>query len=423
MKKWLILLIAICLVGAVFSGCAGSENGAEETAEVYRGDLMVSVSVSGNLEMPHKTDLSFGTTGMVAEVLVDEGDSVVKGQTLARLDARSLGLSVETAEARCETAQARYEMAQVEYEIAENRLMRTIYPHYTNTYATDLPGTWLALSESQDDLQEAQRLLEQGKAEEAQALLELVESSLTKAQEKLHSRRWHLPLSVKEIELQTDQAKTALGVAKLDLVMAKLELDRAKIELDKAIITATFDGIAAEVMINEGQQLSTMSYANPAICLIDPSEIEMSGMIDEIDISRVQLGQEADIILDALPGREVKGRVTFISQAGTVQAGVVSYKTTVTLENPDEELRDGMSATAEIIIDRRSNVLLIPNRAIQGSWENPWVEVLIDEETEQRQVTLGLSDGINTEVLSGLGKGEQVVLPPVSQIPFMPFGG
>lgn len=408
MKKWLSLIIAVCLVGVVFTGCASSESNAQETAEVIRGDLTISVSVSGNLEMPHKTDLSFGTTGMVAEVLVDEGDKVVKGQLLAKLEASSLELSVEMAQDRCEAAQ-------VEYEMAENKLVQTIYPHYTSIYATDLPGAWLALEEAENNLKEAQELLEQGKTEEAQALLELVESSITKAQKKSQSRTWAVPLSVKLAELQVDGAKAALDIA-------KLELAKARVELSKATITASFDGIVADTYINEGQQLSSMTYANPAICLIDPSEIKMNGVIDEIDISKVKLGQEADIILDALPDKEVRGRVTFISQAGTIQTGVVSYKTIITLENPDEELRDGMSATAEIILDRHENVLLIPNRAIQGSWDSPWVEVLADEQVEQRRVELGLSDGVKTEVLSGLAEGESVIFPK-SQLPFRMFGG
>jgi len=408
MKKWLIPIIAICLVSAVFTGCASSESNAQETAEVIRGDLTISVSVSGNLEMPHKTDLSFGTTGMVAVVLVDEGDRVVKGQLLAELEASSLELSVEMAQYRCEAAQ-------VEYEMAENKLVQTIYPHYTSIYATDLPGAWLALEEAENNLKEAQELLEQGKTEEAQALLELVESSITKAQKKSQSRTWAVPLSVKLAELQVDGAKAALDIA-------KLELAKARVELGKAIITASFDGIVADIYINEGQQLSSMTYANPAICLLDPSEIKMNGVIDEIDISKVKLGQEADIILDALPDKEVRGRVTFISQAGTIQTGVVSYKTIITLENPDEELRDGMSATAEIILDRHENVLLIPNRAIQGSWDSPWVEVLANEQVEQRRVELGLSDGVKTEVLSGLEEGESVIFPK-SQLPFRMFGG
>jgi len=137
----------------------------------------------------------------------------------------------------------------------------------------------------------------------------------------------------------------------------------------------------------------------------------MHGFIDEIDITMVQLGQEVNIILDALPKEEVKGEVTFISPTGTILAGVVSYDTTISLENPVAELRDGMSATAEIIIERHDDVLIIPNRAIRGTLENPKVLVLVDEQEEEREITLGLTDGINTEVLSGLEEGEKVILP------------
>ncbi len=395
MKKWLSLIVAICLLSVVFAGCAKSQTTAQDTVEVTRGDLVIGISISGNLEMPHKTNLSFGTAGMVKEIACDEGDKISKDQVLAKLDVPSLEASVA--------------MRQAEYDMAELRLMQTIYPHFTNTYGTDLPATWLALGDAQDKVEEAQELLKQGKIEEAQILLEQVKESLDKAERKSQSRRLDLPLSVKLAELQVDQAEAVL--------------DMAKAELAKATIIAPFDGIVTDVVINEGQQLSAMTYANPAICLVDTSEIKMSGSIDEIDISEVGLGQEADITLDALPDKEVKGKVTFISQAGTVQTGVVSYKTTITLETPNKELRDGMSATADIVLDRRENVLLIPNRVIQGSLDNPSVEVVVGEQTEKRQVTLGLSDGMNTEVLSGLEEGEEVVLPHVSQFPFMPFGG
>ena len=422
MKKGLLVVVAVCLTASIFTGCSGSESEVGETAEIIRGDLTISVSVSGNLEMPRKTDLSFGTTGTVKEITCDEGDEVTKGQVLARLDARSLELNVEMAENRYKTAQGRYEMAQVDFKVAENKLMQTIYPMYTGGYISDLPGTWLALEEAEADLEEAQRLVELGEADDAQAQLELLEARIAKAKEKLHSTRWALPLSVKLIELQRDQAKTALDISKIDLATAGLELTNAKLGLDKATIFASFNGIVAEVAIDEGEQVSAMTYANPAISLVDPSQIEMSGVIDEIDIGSVKLGQEAEITLDALPDKEVSGRVTFISQVGTVQAGVVSYKTTITLENPDEELRDGMSATAEIIGERRENVLLVPNRAIQGSWDEPWVEVVVGEEIERREVVLGLTDGIDSEVLSGLKEGEMVVLP-AAQLPFTFFGG
>jgi HlyD family secretion protein len=169
--------------------------------------------------------------------------------------------------------------------------------------------------------------------------------------------------------------------------------------------------VVADITITEGKEISTATLATPAISLVDTSDIEMRGFIDEIDIAMVKVDQDVNIILDALPDEEIKGSVAFLSLVGTTLAGVVSYDTTITLENPIAELRDGMSATAEIIIERRDDVLLIPNRAIRGNTENPMVVVLVDGQQEERDIILGLTDGINTEVLSGLEEGEEVVIP------------
>jgi len=355
-----------------------------ETAAVSRGDIVLTVEVNGNLEMPRKADLSFGVSGTVKEVLVDEGDRVTKGQTLARLDARSLELNVAAAEAQ--------------YEIAQINLMKTIYPHYTKTWGVDLPGVWLALEEAEKSLKDAQALLDQGKTAEAQVLLGSVQENLDKAKGKSLFAAWQLPWSVRMLELQVD--------------VARANLDAAKVNLEKAVIVAPFDGVITRVNISEGKEVTSMTLANPAISMVDPGEILMRGFIDELDISKVKVGQQANIVLDALPDKDVKGRVSFISPVGSVQAGVVVYDTTITLENPDDELRDGMSAIAEIVIQRKDNVLLIPNKAIRGTARNPTVVVLTQGQTEERQISLGLSDGVNTEVVSGLKEGEIILLPP-----------
>ncbi len=389
MKKKLALIITICLVsigivlGIVLARRASPEATPSDIAVVTRGDIVKTVLVDGNLEMPHKTGLAFGATGTVTEVLVDKGDSVVEGQILARLDARSLEFSVA--------------IAQAQYETTQINLMKTIYPHYTKIWGTDMPGVWLALDEAQDNLQQAQELLNEGKVDEAYVTLGLIQGNIDKAEEKSQSRPLSLPWSVKLLELQVD--------------IARANLDAAKLNLERAVIVAPFDGVVADITITEGKDLSTATFATPAISLVDTREIELRGSFDEIDIAMVQPGQEANILLDALPDEEVKGEVAFISLVGTTQAGVVFYDTTITLENPIEELRDGMTATAEVIIERRDDVLFIPNRAIRGTWENPTVLVLVDEQVEEREITLGLTDGINTEVLSGLEEGETVELP------------
>ena len=351
MKKRRITITTICVVvigivlGIVLTRGAGPE-AVPTTFNVTRGDIVKSIIVDGSLQMPDKAYLSFGATGTVAEVLVDEGNNVTKDQVLARLDAPSLESSVEMAELRVEIAEEQVKAARAQYEIAEINL-------------DDPPPT----------------------------------------------------MSEDVLELQVDAAKASWETAKLNLEIAELSLESAELNLEKAVIVAPFDGVVADISITEGKEISTATLATPAISLVDTSEIEMPGFIDEIDIAMVQPGQEANILLDALPDEEVKGEVAFISPVGTIRAGVVSYGTTITLENPVAELRDGMSATAEIIIERRDDVLFVPNRAIRGTLENPTVLVLVDEQEEEREITLGLTDGINTEVLSGLEEEEKVILP------------
>jgi macrolide-specific efflux system membrane fusion protein len=351
MKKRAAIILVVCLVvigivlGVVFSRGASPQS-TPTTVNVTRGDIVKTVLVDGNLEMPNKAYLSFGTTGTVTEVLVSEGDNVTKDEVLARLDAQSLNSSVEVAELQVKIAQDQVEAAQAQYEIAQINLDKGV------------------LGQSEDVL-----------------------------------------------EQQVNIAEANWETAKMNLKIAKLNLESAKLNLDKAMIVAPFDGVVADVSITEGEQISTTALATPAISLVDTSEIEMQGYIDELDVAMVKLGQAANITLDALPDEQVTGSVTFISPISTVRAGIVSYATTITLENLSAELKDGMSATAEVVVERRDNVLLVPNTVIQGTLENPMVVVLVDGQQEQRPITLGLSDGFNTEVLSGLEEGEEVVVP------------
>jgi RND family efflux transporter MFP subunit len=345
MKKKIALIITICVVvigivlGIVLTRGTGSED-TLTTVNVTRGDIVKTVLADGSLEMPNKAYLSFGATGTVEEVLVDEGNNVTEGQVLARLDAPSLESSVEMAELQVEVAEEQVKVARAQYEIAQ-----------------DLPGA------------------------------------------------------------DEDAAKASWEIAKLNLKIAKLSLESAELNLEKAVIVAPFDGVVAGITITEGKEISTATLATPAISLVDTSEIEMRGFIDEIDVAMVKVGQAANITLDALPDEEVKGSVVFISPVGTILAGVVSYETTITLENPVAGFKDGMSATAEVIIERRDDVLSIPNRYIRGTVENPMVVVLVDGQQEQKEITLGLSNGINTEVLSGLQEGEKVILPTSEERP------
>ncbi|MBE0431157.1 MAG: efflux RND transporter periplasmic adaptor subunit [Dehalococcoidia bacterium] len=370
MRKRLPLIITLCLVAVgivlavVFIGRA-PETPDVQTAVVNRGDLVITAPVRGNLAMPDKAHLSFGITGTVKEVLVARGDSVEEGQILARLDAPSLELNVEMAELQVEMARTQLRMARAQYDKA-------------------------------------------GESWQAPDGFEFLEDVID--------------LLVGLMGPDQDSARASLDMARLNLELAELGLEAAELNLEMAVIKAPIDGVVADITIREGQTLSAAMLAAPAISVIDTGRIEMRGLIDELDITLVEVGQEVDIRLDAMRDREVKGKLAFVSPIGTVMFGVVSYDAVITLEGTHEDLRDGMSATADVIIERRHNVLLVPNRAIRGTREEPIVEVYVDEQIEQRRVTLGLSDGIDVEVLSGLEEGEEVVLPARGTSPVGFFG-
>jgi RND family efflux transporter MFP subunit len=357
MKRKRILIITACVVvigiviGVVLTRGAGPE-GTLTTVNVTRGDVVKTVIVDGNLEMPNKAYLSFGITGTVTEVLVEEGANVTKDQVLARLDAPSLESSVHMAELQVDIAKEQVKSARAQYDIALINLDE----------GGSLPG------ESEEVL-----------------------------------------------ELRVDMAKASWETAKTNLEIAELNLESAELNLEKAEIVAPFDGLVADMAITQGKEITTAVLASPAVTVVDAGEIEVSGFIDEIDVAVVEIGQAAIITFDALSGEEVSGKVAFVSPVSTVRAGVISYAATISLEDNLAGLRDGMSATAEVIIERHDDVLLIPNRAIRGTLENPKVVVLVGEQQEEREITLGLTDGINTEVLSGLEEGEEVVLPAAQE--------
>lgn len=351
------VVLAVCIsivLTVVLVGGGDSQDAVPETAVIARGALVLTAPVRGNLEMTDRAHLSFGVTGTVSEILVARGDSVEEGQVLALLDAPSLELNVEMAEVQVETARAQLRAARAQYEKALD--------------GWEVPEGWEFLEE----------------------MLEFLAGSLGR---------------------EEATARANLDMAELNLELAKLSLEAADLNLKMAVIEAPFDGVVADITIAEGQQISAATMAAPAVSLLGADRMEMRGFIDELDISTVEAGQNVTITLDALPDEELHGKVAFVSPMGTVMFGVVSYETVITIEDSHEGVRDGMSASADIIIERREDVLLVSNRAIRGTREAPLVHVYVDGQVEEREVTLGLSDGINTEVLSGLEEGEEAVLP------------
>ncbi len=217
-----------------------------------------------------------------------------------------------------------------------------------------------------------------------------------------------------ELIFRSGVSLKALRAYNLNIQLAEDSLKNAKQELMNTEILAPFDGTVVDIGVKENDQLSAFDYSSKtAVHLVDTSAVEMDGVIDEVDIYKVKVGQETIITVDALPDAEIRGKVTFISPFGTQTAGVVEFPVKISLEPAEVELKGGLTATADIIVEKHENVLLVPNRSVKGSSGSYYVEVVIDEEkvtTEKRPVTLGAQSEQFSEVTSGLSEGEKIIV-------------
>jgi len=384
---------------SLVAGCSGGDNGLP-TSEVRRDTLRATISVSGNLNAPDDQFVAFSMPGTIDEVLVEKGDEVGEGDVLATLDTTDLERNVAL-------ARTSLEQAKTQHEIAEQQLRDTVFPHYYYSYVVDVPGVWMALDGATASVEEAQRLIKAGKAGEADRMLDDVLEDVERAQQSAEARGWELPFAVKVMELQREAAATAIEAAELNLQAA---MDA----LEDAVVKTPIRGVVTAVQVKEGDTLTSMNFSNPAFHIIDPTNLEMTGLIDEMDIASVSMGQKAIVTLDALPGVEVEGTVTYISEAAMIEAGVVMYETTVTLMNPGADVKDGMSATADIVMEEKDNVLVVPISAVMRGETGEDIVYVVNSDgaATERAVTTGMRSGRMVEILTGLSEGDTIALEP-----------
>ena len=365
MKIWqivTILLLSLTLTGSIACNpFAGDEEAALQLAEVVRGDLIVSVSGSGNIDISNEAELAFGVGGRITQIYVEEDDEVNKGDVLAQLDTGALELALIEAQ----SALAQVELAQAEAEAAQAQAKAT-------------------LDEAEYDLY------------------------ILKKRHVSYEQQRIAKLQIRADELQLESIELQLEAIELQLETAEQAITEAQKQLDWATITAPFDATIASVDVDEGD---TVLAAEIIVHLVDLTSMELKVDVDEIDTPDVKPGQRAIIEVDALTALQLEGRVISISLLPGEEAGVIVFEVKIAFDAPSGlELRVGMSATADIVTNERSSVLLVPSRAIKhDSQGNPVVEVMVNEQIEERPVVIGISDGFDTEIVDGLNEGEVVV--------------
>ncbi|QLF70432.1 efflux RND transporter periplasmic adaptor subunit [Peteryoungia desertarenae] len=310
--KWIRFFLGVCLVAA--AGATYLYLG-QDTTHVYRseaakrGDLTVSVTATGSVEPTVRVDVSSEQSGTVREVLVDFNSRVGKGDIVARLDNARFEADLKGAEAALLTARANVTKADADMLAAKARFER-------------LQG--------------------------------LVTNRVSSEQE-LDSARF---------TYQAAQASKA--AAEASVLSAQATLEQAKLNLSKTVIVSPIDGVILSRNVDPGATVAA-SLEAPTLFTIagDLREMELQVSIDEADVGQVQVGQKAEFTVDAFPDQQFPAKITAIRYVSETVNDVVTYKGILAVRNDDLLLRQGMTATADIIVQSITDAILIPNAALR----------------------------------------------------------
>ena len=367
MNKKKIILISIAAVLAVGAGCwlfgesKANHKVVYETATVTKGEISESITATGTIEPVTEVTVGTQVSGIIDKIYVDYNSTVTKGQLIAEMDRVTLQSELASQRAAYNGAKAEYEYQKKNYErnkgLHEKQLISDVdYEHIVYNY------------------------------EKAKSSFESSQASLAKAER----------------------------------------------NLSYATITSPIDGVVTSRSVEEGQTVAS-GFSTPTLFTIaaDLTQMQVVTDVDEADIAGIEEGQRATFTVDAYPNDTFEGVVTQIrlgqadsSSSTTSSTTVVTYEVVISAHNPDLKLKPRLTANVTIYTLDRKNVLSVPARALRFTPEKPLIgdkDIVKDCESEYKlwtregntftahPVEIGISNGINTEIISGVNEGTVVI--------------
>jgi HlyD family secretion protein len=387
-KKLIIgLLVVVVLGGIVFASLRAQGHDKGETiyaAAVERRELAQIVKATGELQPRIQVNISAHVVGKIDKLYVQEGDRIGKGKPFLHLEEQAF---------------------------------------------LALRDQWAA------QLRSSQTAVQQAKVSLADAQVKLARA------QKLKAEGIFTQTDLETAQLAETSAKLALDSANENVGQSNANLIKAQDDLTKTTIYSPIDGRVIALNAKEGEVVITGTMNNPGSVIgiiADMADINAEVDVDETEIVNIRIGQEAVVRVDALPGKEYKGKVIEVGSSGynrTNQPDVTFFKVKVLLDHPDDNLRARMSVRAEIHTATHPNTLTVPIQAVvereagddakgakdgkaegQAAKTRKVVFVITGGKTggkvHQRTVETGLSDETHVELTAGVKAGEQVATGP-----------
>jgi RND family efflux transporter MFP subunit len=430
-KKWFWLVILVVGFGGWKYYQSMNTPPAYQTATVERGTVVQTVSASATLLADAEIRLNFEMGGRVRDIATSVGKQVSDGDVIARLDVATLTAEISRAQAALDQAEAAAGLSDEALREARDgtKNAKDYLSSVEDAQDQAVEAADAAYSNAQDYESQAQSYYDQvasdhgsSGAEAKSAKLTLIAATNARkaADQARESARRNRDVAVQQADntYQTNKQKVKTLESKSQtlstdsaVLAARAAYDIALRNLDKAQIKAPISGTITKVNYKKGEVIGTATGDFGALLSLDTV---LEAKVPESDITKIALGQEATLSLDAFPSSEtLRAQVIEIEPASTVIQDVVYYKVKLKLLTPDKRLKPGMTGDVDIHIANKDNVLFLPSRAIKKDGKNPYVEVSVGPSAtlERRPVTLGLEgDESRVEIVSGVPEGQVVVI-------------
>lgn len=230
--------------------------------------------------------------------------------------------------------------------------------------------------------------------------LRTAEYALAKAEDTLSNLK-------RDLRNTPQSKKERITIAKNDITQKELALAKVRKNIEKYELRAPFDGVLRKIDFKVGDNL--IIDEEKFVYIENPDLLKITILLDQIDTVKVAKGQKARIVFDALPDKTFVGQIGEIDQTPIEQSGVVSYEASLTMNKESERIFSGMTSAVEIIITEKTDVITVPNLAITSRKGKTFVQKIVDGKAEEVEVQTGMTDGKNTEIVSGLEDGDEIV--------------
>ncbi|MDD0823592.1 efflux RND transporter periplasmic adaptor subunit [Mannheimia sp. AT1] len=361
----LTIIIAISVGGYIYYNQKNTTTQIHYITEpVTRAAIDKSVLATGSVRANKRTEVGAQVSGKIQKLYVELGQTVKQGDLIADIDSSNQSNSLSTAEAQLSSYQAQLKSAQVALEVAQSNYNR-------------LNRLYKANSTSLNELESAKNTLASAKA------------------------------SVDNIKAQIKSAEISVNDARTNLTYTQ--------------IVSPMDGVIVSVPVSVGQTVNSNQVSPTIVQVADLSKMLIKLEISEGDIAQVKVGQNVSFSTLAEPERTYNAIIdsvdpalttltdnSYTEKSGNTEA--VYYYANVSIDNTDNSLRIGMTTQAQITIDKRENVLVVPTTVIKKRGKENYVLVLENGKSVEKPIQLGLADSINTEVLSGLNEGDNIIV-------------